>query len=76
MNIQRTYTFDNDVKIQGSKLETELSNIVNTFNNHNLGNIAWDNIIMKLGNRYFKVSLVFLSDGTTPTFVYQEVTYP
>lgn len=76
MNIQRTYTFDNDVKIQGSKLETELSNIVNTFNNHNLGNIAWDNIIMKLGNRYFKVSLAFLSDGTTPTFVYQEVTYP
>jgi len=42
--ISRTYRFEDSLKLMGSHLESEISNIVNAWNNHNRGLIKFDNL--------------------------------
>lgn len=75
--MSRTYTFVDGNKLINSQVESEIQNIVDTWNNHNAGNMAWTNQTWKASdNRYWKVAIGYLNDGVTPTFYFQEVTFP
>lgn len=75
--MQRAHRFSDQTKLVNSHVEHEIQNIVDTWNSHNSGSMAWTTQVWKASdNRYFKISIGYLPDGVTPTLVFQEVTYP
>ncbi len=64
-NMNRVYSFNDASPMLPSQVESEIFNIVNTFNTHNSGTAKWDIVFVKYGGAAEFIS----SDGTLVTAI-------
>lgn len=67
MTISRTYTFADGTPLAPSKVEVEISNLVNSLNGFISGTVAFSGLVfIAPDGRRFTISIIYDTDGVTP----------